>query len=369
MSTPRLTFLYPTLFRFIKSCQPTTYPSIRAPPTKGRNRNAGLHTSRRCAQQTYQQRYGSATEPGLPPPPKPKDGFGLVNDELRKEQPRIEASKTQPEEKEKVKQSDKLKGAVLSDEAEPIALNPKPASHGPQPPKNEAKNNPVDGMASEPLRNKALDMVLKVSSSQSPSELKDESHKNHPHLAPSLYEHHFDTYSLVRELSKSGGFTTEQSVTLMKAIRSMLAVNLEIAKEGLVSKSDVENETYLFRAACSELKTTLQTTRHSEIQRQRSQRAQLQHETDILSQKMTQDLMSVKEDMKAMFHNRKMAVQEEKQKLDGRISDLNYEITVLLNSDCKSEVESLRWVLTRRVALAIVATARKFQGGRHRARR
>lgn len=116
---------------------------------------------------------------------------------------------------------------------------------------------------------------------------------------------------------------------------------------------------YLFRAACSELRTTLQTSRHSEMQRQRSQRAHLQHEADILNQRMTQELMGLREDMKAMFHNRKMAVQEEKSKLDGKISELNYEITVLLNSDSKSEVEGLRWVLTRRAAMTIAMSACK----------
>ena len=195
---------------------------------------------------------------------------------------------------------------------------------------------------------KALDMVLQI---PTPSEAKGKPDR-HPHLEASPYEHHFDTYSLVQDLIKHG-YTEDQAVTLMKAIRLMLAVNLDLAKDGLVSKSDTENETYLFRAACSELRTTLQTSRQTEAQRQRTQRAHLTHEADILNQKMTQDLLTLKEEMKAMFHNRKMAVQEDKRNLDVRISELNYKITVLLNSDVKSDVESLRWVLTRRAAMAI----------------
>ncbi len=35
----------------------------------------------------------------------------------------------------------------------------------------------------------------------------------------------------------------------MKAVRGLLAVNLDMAQARLVSKSDVENEAYLFRAA------------------------------------------------------------------------------------------------------------------------
>lgn len=210
--------------------------------------------------------------------------------------------------------------------------------------------------AHEPEKEKPvtpLDIVLQ--SAPPPSDVQGEHHR-HPHLEASPYEHHFDTYSLVQDLAK-GDLTEDQAVTIMKAVRLMLAVNLDIAKEGLVSKSDVENETYLFRAACSELRTSLQSSRHSEIQRQRTQRAQLHHEYDILNQKVTQDMLTLREELKAMFNDRKMAVQEEKQKLDSKISELNYEITVLLNSDSKSEVEGLRWVLTRRAALAIAISA------------
>ena len=65
-------------------------------------------------------------------------------------------------------------------------------------------------------------------------------HKTPPHLEAPPYVHHFDTYTLVKDLSK-GGFTEDQSITMMKAVRSLLAVNLDMAKDGLVSKSDVEN--------------------------------------------------------------------------------------------------------------------------------
>ncbi len=226
------------------------------------------------------------------------------------------------------------------------------------PTRSDSRNLTAQKEAIEPKEEQSttpLDIVLQT---PPPSDVQGELHK-HPHLAASPYEHHFDTYSLVRELAK-GGFTEDQSVTIMKAVRLMLAVNLDIAKDGLVSKSDVENETYLFRAACSELRTSLQGSRHSEIQRQRTQRAQLHHEFDILNQKVGQDMLTLREELKAMFNNRKMAVQEEKQRLDSKISELNYEITVLLNSDSKSEVEGLRWVLTRRAALAIAISACEY---------
>jgi hypothetical protein len=40
-----------------------------------------------------------------------------------------------------------------------------------------------------------------------------------------------------------------------------------------------------------------------------------------------------------------------------QIQEINYKITVALNSDSKSEVEGLRWVLTRRSVLGILFMA------------
>lgn len=75
--------------------------------------------------------------------------------------------------------------------------------------------------------------------------------KEHPHLMPGPYVHHFDTYTLVKQL-ESGGFTTDQAVTAMKAVRSLLALNLDVAQMSLVSKSDVENVSSFASCHCRE---------------------------------------------------------------------------------------------------------------------
>jgi hypothetical protein len=40
-----------------------------------------------------------------------------------------------------------------------------------------------------------------------------------------------------------------------------------------------------------------------------------------------------------------------------KLQELNYKITVALNSDARSEVEALRWVLTRRAAITVGVSA------------
>jgi hypothetical protein len=61
-----------------------------------------------------------------------------------------------------------------------------------------------------------------------------------PSMSPPKYVHHFDSYSLVKQLQE-GGYSNDQAITMMKAVRTILAHNLDMAQERLVSKSNVEN--------------------------------------------------------------------------------------------------------------------------------
>ncbi|CAK7211901.1 hypothetical protein SCUCBS95973_001281 [Sporothrix curviconia] len=177
-----------------------------------------------------------------------------------------------------------------------------------------------------------------------------------PHLAPPLYVHHFDSYSLVKQLEE-GGYRKEQAVTAMKAVRSLLAQNLDVAQSSLVSKSDVENEAYLFKAACAELSIEVRNNRRRADELVRQQRSLLQHEVDIAAQSVNQELLTLADVVKELFNDRKMAVREEQKALESAIQQLSYKITIMLNSEMRSEIEGLRWVLIRRSVLGIIFMA------------
>ncbi|RHZ73372.1 hypothetical protein CDV55_108788 [Aspergillus turcosus] len=369
MASPRLPFLYPHLMRAIRTCEPSTYRTIRSP-----SRNRAFHASRSRAQEAYHRRYGPAAEANLPPPSRPKE-------ELSKEQ----ASKTPAakDDNHKLEQSQSQDGTKSNgldashekDDDQKTAQsreNQSPNDSHTQeeaaeadfdaPDNHEASPVPTerpdqDRHIPNPLNDNPLAGVLHMPSPSSPLTTTETSPSaGKPQLAPAPYVHHFDTYSLVCDLSK-GGFTEGQSITIMKAIRTILHNNLEIAKQSLTSKSDVENETYLFKAACSELQSSLQTARNSEMQRQRASRAQLEHEADILSQRLNQELAGLKDDIKGMFNDHKMTTREQQRSIDTSVQELNYKITVSLNSDGKSEIEGLRWILTRRAAMAVATSA------------
>jgi hypothetical protein len=104
----------------------------------------------------------------------------------------------------------------------------------PPPPQEDAPHDPPPRQAKEEAKQSGpLEAILHM---PPPAEVR----KQHPSMSPPPYMHHFDTYSLVKQL-QSGGFSEAHSVTAMKGIRSLLAQNLDVAQASLVSKSDVEN--------------------------------------------------------------------------------------------------------------------------------
>jgi PleD family two-component response regulator len=51
----------------------------------------------------------------------------------------------------------------------------------------------------------------------------------------------------------------------------------------------------------------------------RRERTQLQHEYDILNQKLTQELLILKDELTGMFNDRKMAVRMEQREMDSAV--------------------------------------------------
>ncbi|KAK4192018.1 hypothetical protein QBC35DRAFT_485371 [Podospora australis] len=228
-----------------------------------------------------------------------------------------------------------------------LHLGPPPSS---LPPSSPQPSDPPSATLSEPSPEGTSPPV----STLSPSATANQPRQHH--LTPPPYVHHFDSYSLVKHLTSSQ-YTLAQSIALMKAVRTILAQNLDVAQSDLVSKSDVENETYLFRAACSELSAEVRNNRRVADEQMRQQRTHLQHEVDILTQQLNQDLLTLTDNVRGMFNDRKMAVREEQKAVESRIQQINYKISVMLNSDARSDIEGLRWVLIRRSVLGIIFMA------------
>ncbi|KAF1844914.1 uncharacterized protein K460DRAFT_310878 [Cucurbitaria berberidis CBS 394.84] len=334
MAAPRLPFLWPMLFKpSTRGCavgQPESSFQSASRPRRGRRQ---FTTTPRWSEGKATQRYGKAQDPVHP-----------IRD--------LEATKES--EKEGKATVEKSAQEHVSEQVEENAHVPTPTTT-PTPSKASAieDTRPPQLASNPPMTGdpNPLDSVLHMPSPQ------DEEQYKLSHLKTPPYVHHFDTYGLVRELARNSAYTSPQSITIMKAVRQLLLDNMTLAREGLVSKSNVENETYLFRAACSELKTEIGNTRKGENERMRTERNQLQHEVDILGQRLGQETGGLRDELKGLFDDRKMAVRQEQRSMETKIQELNYKITVALNSDARSEVEGLRWVLTRRAAITVGVSA------------
>ncbi|KAF2002550.1 hypothetical protein P154DRAFT_574126 [Amniculicola lignicola CBS 123094] len=335
MAVPRLPFLWPMLFKPLKASR--SVPRLQTAPHARSSRT--LTSAARHAEGPSIQRYGTAQEPA----PHLRDANASLPQE-KPEEVKPTATNPAPEPVEEEEEEEET-----APTATPSAQPAKAASTADIPIPESAPEPP---QLAEP---KPPDTVLHM-----PSPAEEEERKP-PHLKTPRYLHHFDTYGLVKRLAK-GGYTEEQAITTMKAVRGLLTDNMELAREGLVSKSKVENGTYLFRAACSELRTEVGNSRKGEIEKARTERNQLQHEVDILNQRLTQELMSLKDELKGLFDDRKMVVRQEQRTMETKIQELNYQIAVTLNSDARSEVEGLRWVLTRRAAITVAVSALMLLG-------
>lgn len=298
MATPRLPFLWPMLFKPIGS------PRLRAPTSRSASspRTRRTLTARRqfssagrWAEEAPTQRYGKAYE-------HTSGVEGAENaQEVKPETKVTDKSAQEPEQHEAEEDEEETHTSTTSPStpSQPSAI---PESAPPTPPPDPPKVGEA----------KPLDSVLHIPTAQ-----QEEEHKP-PHLKTPPYVHHFDTYGLVRKLAQSQ-YTSEQSITMMKAVRQTLLTNMALAREGLVSKSNVENETYLFRAACSELKTEVGNVRKGEIERMRTDRNQLQHEVDILGQRLGQETQALRDELKGLFDDRKMAVRNEQRGMETKV--------------------------------------------------
>ena len=250
MASQRLTFLYPHLFKPARFGDAALRLKSPHPRPQKLSHAAGFSSTAKRSQETVAQRYGTAQEPQLPPPPNPgmssedKTLAEAIETEVKgpiqppekkaelppigKDSPMSSKSESKEEEKAlpftsrdlSTEQPDIDKSAVTTEHQDQSLL---------------VKQASTQNRNTSPPR--AIEKMFHL---PPPTvEQKPEEHKA-PHMQAPPYVHHFDTYTLVKDLGK-GGFTEDQSVTIMKAVRVLLAENLDMAKEGLVGKSDVEN--------------------------------------------------------------------------------------------------------------------------------
>lgn len=260
MAAPRLPFLWPILFR--PASRPTTAAVessarlLQRPPPRAYFRQR----SRACAPAT--KRYGTANEP-------PQQAQAESAPEAVSERTADDEQIPRPSGKDAAPSAEQNAAPIGKDYVSPAEQNvlaqsalvsasisdlkSKPSSpHTAS--KDSSTTSIVDAqaesgskqastvapteaeLAEEYHTNSALTTILNMKPPMDQESAEDKP----PHLQAPPYVHHFDTYSLVKSLHDDGGWSDEQAVEVMKAVRGILTANMELARDGLVSKSDAE---------------------------------------------------------------------------------------------------------------------------------
>lgn len=240
MSTTRLTFLYPHLFRSIRikeSAANTVRLRARHPQQHCWKTRRFTTTARNG--QRFVQRHGKAVEPFLHHGETADSLKVFTPGEEEKDTNKGKGKKSETEDEDGIESAPEPSSATpLSEETQAAAKKPgdegvrvvdKPKPDEPTPLQTAATNT-TDVKP-------PLETVLEM---PPPETAEERNAKKPPHLQTPPYVHHFDTYTLVQQV-EAGGFTEDQAITAMKAVRGLLALNLDVARAGLVSKSDVEN--------------------------------------------------------------------------------------------------------------------------------
>ncbi|KAL1932686.1 hypothetical protein VTP01DRAFT_8364 [Rhizomucor pusillus] len=154
-------------------------------------------------------------------------------------------------------------------------------------------------------------------------------------------QHHFDTYSMLVDLERHG-FTRRQAHVLMSCIKHRVRASIAASQHRLLRKADMENESYLYKAALSELRTEIQLLRRQDLQLLQAEASAVTHEVESVGQKLNEDIAIMKNEIVLDTNSRKNETRELQQAIDMRIQELNNRLTVRLG-DMRTEIEAIRW--------------------------
>ncbi|KAI8075227.1 hypothetical protein BC940DRAFT_287773 [Gongronella butleri] len=168
-----------------------------------------------------------------------------------------------------------------------------------------------------------------------------------------IRKHHFDTYRLLQTLENQG-FSRLQAEVVMKGIKFKLRESTARLRKMLLLRSDLENDSYLFKAELSELRTEIQIMRRNDTQMLQTDAAMITREVEALGQRMREDVATMKNDVTLDMNNRKNETQEEQKAIDMRIQEINNKFTVQLG-EVRTDLEAVRWETIWKGMAGIVA--------------
>lgn len=168
-------------------------------------------------------------------------------------------------------------------------------------------------------------------------------------------EPYIDTYEVYKQLIRAG-FTPSQS----DAIINLLVVQLNSKLAKLSTKYsqvyELENEQYLFESAQQELRVDITRNREMHINDAISKINGVKTDYEIISDELNNHFIQLKNDVQVAINDQKSDNTLKSRRIMLRIQETNHKITTELNMAMRSEIESLRWHLSRWGLIAIMVS-------------
>ncbi|KAJ1960358.1 hypothetical protein IWQ62_004263 [Dispira parvispora] len=163
--------------------------------------------------------------------------------------------------------------------------------------------------------------------------------------------HPFDSYKVVQRL-KRGDFTHDQAVILMQALRALLLKHTLPVQESMVRPADLENASYLFKAALTELRTEISVLRQIDNAALRSEVEIVEHDLDALRHRMNEDMINLKSEIQIDVSQYKADQRERIRATEEAIQELSDKFTVSLGT-IRTDMEGVKWETTRKGIMAL----------------
>lgn len=157
---------------------------------------------------------------------------------------------------------------------------------------------------------------------------------------------YIDTYSIYKQL-REAEFTPEQSDQIISLLVHQLNSKLTKLSTIYAQNFELENEQYLFESAQQEIRVDITRSRDQHINELIALINILERDFNVINDELNNDYLKLKNDSQVAINEGKSENTLNSKKLFLRIQEANHKITTELNSDIKSEIESLRWYLSR----------------------
>ena len=159
-------------------------------------------------------------------------------------------------------------------------------------------------------------------------------------------EPYIDTYEVFKRLTEAG-FTEAQADSIIKLLIYQLNSKLSKLSTIYAQKHEMESEQYLFESAQQEILVDITRSREQHINELITLVNILERDFNIISDELNKDNLRLRNDSQVAIHEQKSENTLNVKKLFLRIQETNHKITTELNSAIRSEIESLRWYLSR----------------------